>query len=50
MNDIYGLVQYFCRDAGYSLVHGNYIQHSNRDYNHLQKSEKKQAHEKTERH
>ena len=32
MNNTYGVIQYFCRDAGYSPVHGNRIQHSYRDF------------------
>ena len=49
MNDIYGLVQYFCRDASYSIVYGNYIQHSYRDFLKAHKrTEKEQAHEKAE--
>ena len=51
MNNTYGVIQRFCRDAGYSLVHGNYIQHSYRDFIKIfERAEKGQAHEKAEGH
>ena len=51
MNNTYGIIRYFCRDAGYSLVHGNYIQRSYRDFLRVcKRTEKEQAHEKAEGH
>ena len=49
MNNTYGVIQYFCRDAGYSPVHGNRIQHSHRNFIKIfKRPEKGQAHEKAE--